>query len=241
MIRVGMEVSSAVLAVLTQWLAAPSARPRPRPQDTIITGNLPPTAEQVRSLSARTVENQHRNDRAMEEFERVERVVTHKPGENSDKISDRTDRILPSRTGIMKLQVAENGSPSPRYFIGMSCSMPSARSIWPSIPMSVITRTLSNSKSGARSGRFGGTAVKAFRITWAGRETRGSRTLDEFLLDLTRTISPSIASRLRSNTSTLRFEWTESQAQFARVEGDIASDITFGGGIAGKIYHGGTL
>jgi len=31
----------------------------------------------------------------------------------------------------------------------------------------------------------------------------------------------------------------EAQAQFARLEGDITTDITFGGGIAGKVYHGG--
>ena len=31
----------------------------------------------------------------------------------------------------------------------------------------------------------------------------------------------------------------EAQAQFARLEGDIATDITFGGGVAGKVYHGG--
>jgi hypothetical protein len=31
----------------------------------------------------------------------------------------------------------------------------------------------------------------------------------------------------------------ESQAQFARVEADIATDITFVGGLAGKVYHGG--
>ena len=31
----------------------------------------------------------------------------------------------------------------------------------------------------------------------------------------------------------------EAQAQFARLEADITTDITFGGGIAGKVYHGG--
>ena len=31
----------------------------------------------------------------------------------------------------------------------------------------------------------------------------------------------------------------ENEAQFARLEGDIATDITFVGGVAGKVYHGG--
>jgi len=66
----------AVVAVLTQWATAPSARPRPDGQDTIVTGNPAPTADQVQSLILRAVENQHRNDIASEQFERVERVVT---------------------------------------------------------------------------------------------------------------------------------------------------------------------
>ena len=33
----------------------------------------------------------------------------------------------------------------------------------------------------------------------------------------------------------------ETQAQFARLEADIATDIPFGGGVAGKVYHGGHI
>jgi hypothetical protein len=31
----------------------------------------------------------------------------------------------------------------------------------------------------------------------------------------------------------------ETQAQFARLEAEIATDIPFAGGVAGKVYHGG--
>jgi len=52
-------------------------------------------SEQIRSLIARMVENQHRNDRAIVEYERIEHVVLHKDGENSGVVSDRTERLLP--------------------------------------------------------------------------------------------------------------------------------------------------
>ena len=82
-------------------------------------------------------------------------------------------------------------------------------------------------------------AAKAFRITWAGRETRGSRTFAKFLLDPDPDYKPT--SRLTGIFEHVHAVlWVdESQAQIARLEGDIASDITVGGGIIGKVYHGG--
>ena len=83
------------------------------------------------------------------------------------------------------------------------------------------------------------TALQAFRPIWVGRETRGSRTLAKFILEP----NPNYQATTRLGTT---FEhvhaviWVdESQAQFTRLEGDISSDITFGGGIVGKVYHGG--
>src|ERR1700680_1695051 len=58
----------------------------------------------------RAIENQHRDDRALEEFERIEHVITRK-GENAEIVTDLTERILPSGTGNIKLKTAENGVP----------------------------------------------------------------------------------------------------------------------------------
>ncbi|MGH9680615.1 MAG: hypothetical protein ACRD4Y_11755, partial [Candidatus Acidiferrales bacterium] len=89
-------------------------------------------------------------------------------------------------------------------------------------------------------------ASKAFLMKWAGRETRsdpaaphGSRTLAKILLDPNPDYKP--ASRFDSAFQHVHATlWIdESQAQFAQLEGDITSDISFVGGIAGKIYHGG--
>jgi hypothetical protein len=216
-------------------------------QEPTITANPPPTPAQIRALMARAAENQHRNDAAVEEFERTERVVTRKPGDSSETISDRTDRILPSGTGVMKLQVAENGSPVPgelyrhelQYAVtALELAMhPNERFKEDRVKFEKRRRDRDDLVD---------SFIRAFRITWAGRETRngfggarGSRTLDKFLLEP----DPEYKT---SNRIAMTFEhvrgalWVdESQAQFARLEGDIASDITFAGGIAGKIYHGG--
>jgi len=239
---------AAILATgLMQWLAAPAMHARPAGQSATVVGNPAPTEEQIRSLIARTVENQHRNDRAIEEFERTERTITRKAGGNADKDSDRSDRVLPSGTGTMKLQVAENGTPvSPelyrhelQYAIGALdlAIHPNER---------YKQDLIKFEKRNRDHAELVDTSVKAFRMKWAGRETRpdptakgGPRTLAKFLLEPDPNYKPT--SRLAFTFEHVRATlWVdELQAQFARLEGDIASDITFGGGIAGKIYHGG--
>ena len=87
--------------------------------------------------------------------------------------------------------------------------------------------------------RIGGYGAESFHITWAGRETLGSRTLVKLLLDPDPNYKPT--SRFAATFEHVHAAlWVdEGQAQFARIEADIATDITFGGGIVGKVYRGG--
>jgi len=248
MIRISHKVAlRAALAVAVLWWALPSARSLAGRQDAIIAANPAPTDQQIRSLIARAVENQHKDDRAIHDFERIEHVVTRKPGENSGTPTDRTDRILFSGTGVMKLQVAENGSPVSQDMYRRELQYAVGALDLAIHPNERYKQDLVKFQKRSRDeAEFVETASKAFRMTWAGRETRsdpaapgGSRTLDKFLLEPDPNYKP--ASRLAVTFEHVRATlWVdETQAQFARVEGDITSDITFAGGIAGKIYHGG--
>ena len=66
------------LAALAPWVGSPSARAMPSGQGAIITGNPAPSPDQIHSLILRAIENQHRDDQALEEFERIEHVITRK-------------------------------------------------------------------------------------------------------------------------------------------------------------------
>ena len=55
---------------------------------TVRIGNPAPTSEQIRSLIARMAENQHRNDRAMEEFEREEIRPSFRIGFSIDDLEE---------------------------------------------------------------------------------------------------------------------------------------------------------
>ena len=230
------------LLVLALFVDAASADPRPRGQGSTIAANPAPTAEQIQSLIVRMIENQHRNDGAIEEYERVEHVVTLKDGENSEVVSDRTERVLSSGTGTMRLQTAESSPPVPpelhrrelQYAVGAL-----DRFLHPNERMKQDVAKFERRRRDRA--ELIDAAAKAFRIIWAGRENRGSRTLAKLLLDPDPNYKPT--SRLSATFEHVHgVLWVdETQAQMARLELEITSDIPFGGGIVGKVYHGGHI
>jgi hypothetical protein len=242
-----MAALGVALGLLTVCLAGPSARPSAGGQDATVTGAPALSAEQVHSLIARAVENQHRNDRADEEFERVERVVTRNPGGSSETVSDRSDRLVPCGTGPIKLQVAENGTPVSQQLYRRELQFTVSALNIAIHPNERYKQDLARFEKRRRDrAELVDTSVKAFRMKWAGRETRpdpsgarASRTVAKFTLEPDPNFKPPnrLAGTFEHVLATLWVD--ESQAQFVRVEGDITSDISFGGGIAGKIYHGG--
>jgi hypothetical protein len=231
------------LAALAAWAATPSARARPGGQGATVSGNPAPSPDQIHSLITRAIENQHRNDRALEEFERIEHVIARK-GENADILTDLTERIVPSATGNIKLKMAENGVPVAPDLYRRELEFAVNALDLATHPSERYQEDLEKFDRRRRDhAELVDTAVKAFRVTWAGRETRsdstGAHTLMKFLLEPDPDYKPinRFAASFQHVHATLWVD--EAQAQFARLEGDIATDIPFGGGIAGKVYHGG--
>src|SRR6202790_5819209 len=105
-----MAALAAPLLVLALSITAWTAESRSGGQGPTTGGSVVPAAEQIQSLVARIIDNQHRNDRAIEEDERLEHVVSRKD-ENTDVVSDRTERLFPSGTGIIHLQTAQSSPP----------------------------------------------------------------------------------------------------------------------------------
>jgi hypothetical protein len=208
-------------------------------QGASVAANPAPSQEQIRALIDRAAQNQHANDRALEEFERVEHVVTRR-SENAEILSDRTLRVVPFGTGTMKLPMAENGVPSsPEEFRHQL-----------EYAVAILDHTMHpDDRSRLELAKFQkrqreraelvDASAKAFRMTWAGRETRNGRTLAKFLLEPDPNFRPPtrLAVIFQHARATLWVD--EGQAQIARVEANIFSDVYFGGGIAGKIDQGG--
>jgi hypothetical protein len=236
---------AAWMAALAPWLVALPVRAQADGQVPIITGNPAPSPEQVNSLIMRAIENQHRDDQALEVFERTEHMIGRK-GDNAGMVTDLTERIVPSPAGNIKLKLAENGVP-------VSAELYRSELEFAVNALGLATHPSDRymedqekfEKRRHEHAELVDAAPKAFRATWAGRETRadsnGPRTLMKFLLDPDPKYKPTtrFAASFQHVHATLWVD--EAQAQFARLEADIATDITFGGGIAGKVYHGGHI
>ena len=136
----------------------------------------------------RAIENQHRDDQALEEFERIEHAITRKD-ENAEIVTDLTERILPSATGNIKV---EDGGKWSSCFRGDSIATELEFAVTAlGLAMHPNDRYKEDlakfEKRRHDHAELVDTATKAFRVTWAGRETRadsaGTRTLMKFLLD----------------------------------------------------------
>jgi hypothetical protein len=235
-----------LFVALAQCAGSLRVRAQAGGQSPTIAANPAPTPEQIRSLIDRAIENQHRDDHALEEFERTEHRVARK-GENAEVLTDITERIVPSGSGTVKLKLSENGvAVAPEAYRGELDF--AVRALDLAIhPNDRYNEDLAKFERRRREhDELVDTAKKAFRVTWAGSETRpdpsaphGSRTFMKFLLDPDPDYKPinRFAASFQHCHATLWVD--EADAQFARLEGDVDTDIPFGGGIAGKVYRGG--
>jgi hypothetical protein len=234
---------AAASAVLALWLFAPGAHAQPDGQGPTIRANPAPSPEQIHSLILRAIENQHRNDRALEEFERTEHSITRK-GENTEIVTDLTERIVPAPAGNIKLKLNESGSPVPPESYRRELEFTIKALDAAMHPTDRYKEDLEKFNRRRRDhAELVDTTTKAFRLTWLGRETRtdsaGARTFMKFLLDPDPDYKPinRFAAVFPHIHATLWVD--EAQAQFARLEADIVTDISFAAGIAGKVYRGG--
>ena len=231
--------------VLAVWLITPGTRALPVGQEPTVSKNPAPSPEQIHSLITKAIENQHRDDRALQEFERTEHSIAHK-GDNAEVVTDVTERVVPSATGNIKLKLTENGVAVPPETYRHELELAVTALDGASHPADRYKEDLAKfEKRRHDHAELVDTAPEAFRAVWAGRETRtdskGARTLMKFLLEPEPGYKPinRFAAIFQHVHATLWVD--ESQAQFARLEADIATDISFGGGIAGKVYHGGHI
>jgi hypothetical protein len=236
------------LIALAPWLGAPLAKALAAGQGATVTANPAPTPEQLRALTARAIENQHRDDRALDEYERIERAITRK-SENTEIVTDITNRYVPSATGNIKLKLAENGNAvSPELYRQELEYAVNALGL-PAHPTDRYKEDLAKYQKRVHDHtELVDDAGRAFRVTWAGRETRadstaphGQRTLMKFLLDPDPAFKPvnRFAVIFQHIHATLWVD--EEQVQFARLEADVTTDIPFAGGVVGKVYRGGHI
>lgn len=206
-------------------------------QDRIAHQNAPLDAEQIRALVKRAIELQHQNDEALEEYDRTERVVNRNRDEET---TETAARVVPTGAGTVRVELERNGQPVPAAEIAQA---------WHWVAGVLEERSRADdprvkqdyeraAKRRRESARMVDAIGQAFRFHWVGRTMRGGRAMIELEFEPEPGFKPSVRFAGVYKHIWGRAWVDESSGQVARLEAELRRDISFGGGIVGKVYRG---
>jgi hypothetical protein len=186
----------------------------------------------------RIIANEKKGEAALDVYERIERVETRRGPNDPAPVATKIMRVIPSGTGMDRIPIGADGKP--------------ADSAAYRAELEKLERALALLVNNSRSQRDNvekfekkkkdrndliNATRSAFLFTYLGDEQRGGRTLAKYKLD------PNPAFRPTTRYSAVftkvhGFVWVdEESAELARIEGDVAEDISIGL-FLGKIYKG---
>ncbi len=203
-------------------------------------GAAPPSPEELRQLVERMIANTHRNDAALEVYERVEHWTERKNENDSQVRDDKTYRVVPTGTGTLKLILKEYGKPVDPEFYRKELRQLEQVLVWALDPEEAKQKARVEKWRKRSAERF--QTIEAFRdayeITWLGRETHDGRGLIKLLFDPKPGYrGQSVGTDLLSNSRVTL--WLDGDAQVVRIEAQLVRDMLFGGGLLGKLNKGG--
>ena len=203
----------------------------------------PPTDAEIAARAKILLEHQHTNDEALEQYERVERHVDRTGGAAPRVLEDKTYRVVPTGTGTMKLLLKDGDRPvDPAEYRKQLVA-------WKDLLELMLKPEDSRTKSAyakwqkrkADRKELVAASVDAFLTKWDGQEMRNGRVCDVYELQPNpkfhpRSLVQDILTRVTAKI------WVDRDAnQLARGEAHVMRDISFGGGILGKLYRGGVF
>lgn len=211
------------------------------PQKSQTNGQAQPLSDE--ELGARTkvlLANQHADDAALELYERVERHVDRTGGANPRTMDDRTYRVVPTGVGNQKILLREGGKPtdSAVYTRQMQMLEEVLQTMAnPSDPRSKAANAKFEKRMRDRA-QFVDAASQAYTTKWMARENRNGRDCDVVELDPDPKFQSHSMFQDAFAHATAKL-WVEHQSiQLVHAEARVTSDVSFGGGLLGKLYRG---
>jgi hypothetical protein len=220
-----------------EWQSDPPADPPVKPQGQV------PSDEEIRARAKKLMANQHSDDEALELYERVERHIDRTGGIDPRTLEDRTYRIVPTGGGNQKIVLKDEGKPVDpaaynrqlRTLAGLLATMAD-----PNNPKTKAALAKREKRQRERA-EFLDAMMDAFLPKWVGSETWNGHACDVIELNPNPNFRP--RSMFQDALSHVNAKiWVDHDYnQMARGEARVTSDISFGGGILGKLYRGGIV
>jgi hypothetical protein len=198
----------------------------------------PAVAPEPSRLLDRVINNQKRDEEALEVYERMEKLETRKNPNDPVPASVRISRVIPSGTGMDKIPVNADGSPPDvaEYRARLE-GLEHALALIVNNSRSQRNALEKYAKRRKDRNELIDATRDAFFFTFVAREPRGDHLLAKYEMTPNPAFKPT--SRLTSIFRKVHgFVWIdENSGELARIEGDVTEDISIGL-FLGKIYKG---
>ena len=203
----------------------------------------PPSEAEIAARAQKLVANQHRDDEALKQYERIERHADFTGGANPQTIQDRTYRVVPTGSGTLKILLKDNGTPT--NATEYRRQLQAYKDLLELMLRADDSRTkLAYDKFDKRNrqrAELVDSIVDTFTPKWLGREMRNGRPCDLFQLDPKPDFHPHTILQEALTHITANIWVDRDSDELVRGEAHITRDISFGGGILGKVYRGGVF
>jgi len=201
------------------------------------------TDDQLRQRTSTLIANQHKDDLALEQYERIEHHVDRTSGSDGRILEDKTYRVVPTGPGTLKILLKDGDKPADpaeilqqlkewRDLLQLALNPNDAR---------IKAAYAKAEKKKHDRAELVDAAGEAFVKKVIGRETLNGRDCDVIELDSNPHFQPRSTFQEALTHATVKL-WVDHNAiQVVRGEAHIIRDVSFGGGILGKLYRGGVF
>lgn len=203
----------------------------------------PPAPEEIRSRAKILLENQHSNDRAIEEYERIEHVIDRTAGMNPRVLEDKEYRVVPTGSGTYKILLRQEGNriSDADYRRELQHWQEALQlALNPSDSRTKEQNAKYEKKQHDRADLVDA-MQDAFNPRWTGREVISGRVCDVLLLEPNPNFHPRSLLQDALTHVTVKIWVDRASNQLVHGEAHVIRDISVGGGIFGKLYRGGVF
>jgi hypothetical protein len=202
-----------------------------------------PTDAELHARAQMVLENQHRDDDALDAYERVEHQVDRTNGAAPRVLEDKWYRIVPTGTGNLKILLREGGRDvDPAAYRQQLLAWRDVLELMlkQDDPRTKAAYAKAQKKKQDRAELVAATR-EAYLLKWLGRENLYGHECD--VLDLTPNpdFHPKSIYQDAMTRVTAKIWIDRASLQMMRGEAHVTKDISIGAGILGKLYRGGVF
>jgi hypothetical protein len=202
-----------------------------------------PSGEELKRRTDELFANQHANDRAVTQYEYIERQIDRSGGSSPRTVDEKVFRVVPTGTGTLKILLKSDGKqtdPADYQRQLRDWQRVLELALRPNDPREQNAEAKFEKKRRDRAELVDATR-EAFSSKWTGRETAAGRDCDVFDLTPNRDFHPHSMLEEALVHFTARV-WVDHNAnQIVRAQARCIKDISVGAGILGKLYRGGVF